>query len=189
MILTPAAVRSRYDELAALITEVETLPTADPALVGEVTPQLVHEGRLLDTGRLEQWLETWTADAVLWVPLSGPAHPGRDQSLLLDDRRRLGERVNWLRDPSAWGQQPPSRTTRLICGVEAWQQPDRVVARSSLVVHEQRHRRHQQLAGYQIHEFVAESVAESVADRFRLRTKILILPALGVGVRNPSFLL
>ena len=177
----PVAVLSRYDELAAMLAVTDGRPPADPALSAAAAPLLLHEARLLDAGRFEEWLAAWTDDAVLWVPLSAPAHPGTDQSLLLDDRRRLAERVEWHRDPSAWGQHPPSRTTRIVGAVEAWPAPGGIAARSTLVIDEHRHGRHQQLVGHQIHELVG--------DDLRRRTKILVLPALGTGVRNPSFLL
>ena len=177
-----AAVLARYDDLAGLLAGMDARPRADPDLSAAAGAVLLHEARLLDAGRFEDWLAGWTDDAVLWVPLSVPAHPGSDQSLLLDDRRRLGERVKWRRDPSAWGQQPPSRTTRIVGGVEAWATPTGgLVTRSSLLIDEHRHGRHQQLAGCQIHELVG--------DDLRLRTKILVVPVLATGVRNPSFLL
>ena len=176
-----AAVLARYDELSALLAGMDDRPRADPDLSAAAAAALLHEARLLDAGRFEDWLAGWTDDAVLWVPLSVLAHPGSDQSLLLDDRRRLAERVKWRRDPSAWGQQPPSRTTRIVGGVEAWPAPGGVVARSTLLIDEHRHGRHQQLAGCQIHELVG--------DNLRRRTKILVVPALATGIRNPSFLL
>lgn len=176
-----AAVFDRYDELAELLAGMDDRPPADPELWGPASAALLHEARLLDAGRFEDWLCGWTDDAVLWVPLSAPAHPGTDQSLLLDDRRRLAERVEWRRDPSAWGQQPPSRTMRIVGGVEAWPSPGGLVTRSTLLIDEHRHGRRQQLAGCQIHELVG--------DDLRRRTKILVVPALGTGVRNPSFLL
>lgn len=198
----PDAVRSRYDELAELVAWVKGRPAADPALAAAVAPHLVREARLLDSGRFEEWLEGWTDDAVVWAPLSVPAHPGRDQALFLDDRRRLAERVSWRRDPAAWGQQPPSLTVRAVTGVEAWADAGRVVARSSLVVHEQRHGLGQQLAGYQIHELAGGwgpvrgreasgegPAGEPVGDPPRFRTKIIVMPALSLGVRNPSFLM
>lgn len=178
---SPARVLDRYDELAELLSGMDGRPQADPELSAAAGAVLMHEARLLDAGRFEDWLAGWTDDAVLWVPLSAPAHPGADQSLLLDDRRRLAERVEWRRDPSAWGQQPPSRTTRVVGGVEAWAAPGGLVARSTLMIDEHRHGRHQQLAAVQIHELVG--------DDLRLRTKILVLPALAAGIRNPSFLL
>ena len=177
-----ADVLARYDELAALLSGMDDRPRSDPDLSAAATPVLLHEARLLDAGRFEDWLGGWTDDAVLWVPLSTPAHPGADQSLLLDDRRRLTERVGWHQDPAAWGQQPPSRTSRIVGGVEAWPAPGGgLITRSSLLIDEHRHGRHQQLAGCQIHELVG--------DDLRRRTKILVVPTLGTGVRNPSFLL
>ena len=198
----PGAVRSRYDELAELVSWVQGRPAADPALTAAVAPHLVREARLLDSGRFEEWLEGWTDDAVVWVPLSVPAHPGRAQALFLDDRRRLAERVSWRRDPAAWGQQPPSLTVRAVTGVEAWPAGGRVVARSSLVVHEQRHGLGQHLAGYQIHELASDPArfrrsdadgegpaGDPAGDPPRFRTKIVVMPALSLGVRNPSFLM
>ena len=179
---TPADVLARYDELAGLLAGMGDRPQADPDLSAAASAALLHEARMLDAGRFEDWLCGWTDDAVLWVPLSAPAHPGSDQSLLLDDHRRLAERIEWRLDPSAWGQQPPSRTTRVVGGVEAWAGPgERLVTRSALLIEEHRHGRHQQLAAFQIHELVG--------DDLRRRTKILVVPALGTGVRNPSFLL
>lgn len=177
-----ATVLARYDELGELLAGMDDRPRSDPDLSAVAEPALLHEARLLDASRFEDWLCGWTDDAVLWVPLSATAHPGTDQSLLLDDRRRLAERVEWRRDPAAWGQQPPSRTTRIVGGVEAWPAPGGgLITRSSLLLDEHRHGRHQQLAGYQIHELVG--------DDLRRRTKILVVAALGTGVRNPSFLL
>ena len=177
-----ATVLARYDELSALLAGMDARPRADPDLsAAAAARRCCTRPGLLDAGRFEDWLAGWTDDAVLWVPLSVLAHPGSDQSLLLDDRRRLAERVKWRRDPSAWGQQPPSRTTRIVGGVEAWPAPGGVVARSTLLIDEHRHGRHQQLAGCQIHELVG--------DDFRRRTKILVVPALSTGIRNPSFLL
>ena len=178
---TPTAVLARYDELAALLCGIGDRPQADSELSAVASAALLHEARLLDAGRFEDWLRGWTNDAVLWVPLSDQAHPGSDQSLLLDDRRRLAERMEWRLDPSAWGQQPPSRTTRIVGGVEAWAGESGLVTRSTVMINEQRHGRHQQLAGYQIHELAG--------DDLRRRTKILVIPALATGVRNPSFLL
>ena len=179
---TQAAVLARYDELGALVAGMDNRPRADPGLSAEAAPVLLHEARLLDAGHFDDWLADWTDDAVLWLPLSAPAHPGRDQSLLLDDRRRLAERVEWRRDPSAWGQHPPSRTTRVVGSIEAWPAPGGgLVTRSALLIDEYRHSRHQALAGYQIHELVGSDLQR--------RTKILVVPALGTGVRNPSFLL
>ena len=79
---------------------------------------LIHEARLLDEGRFEQWLDLFTADAWYWVP----SQPGQDNprdtvSLIYDDRRLLETRVRRLASPRIYSQEPRSRTSRMIGNV------------------------------------------------------------------------
>ena len=60
-----AAVLARYDELAALLSGMDDRPRSDADLAAAATPVLLHEARLLDAGRFEDWLCGWTDDAVL----------------------------------------------------------------------------------------------------------------------------
>jgi 3-phenylpropionate/cinnamic acid dioxygenase small subunit len=175
------AVRRRYDELTDLVASIAGRPPADPATIAAATVFVAAEARRLDLGAYDDWLDSLTDDVVLWVPLSRTAHPGRDQSLFLDDRRRLGERVAWRREPSAWGQQPASQCVRTVGSVEAWDDGDTTVVASAVAVHEHRAGRAQHLAGHQIHELVDGAT--------RCRSKILLFPTLVNGLRNPSFLL
>jgi benzoate/toluate 1,2-dioxygenase beta subunit len=177
-------VLQRYDELADLLSSVATLPESDPALAAMASVTLAREARLLDTRQFDEWAEWFTADAVVWIPLPGsvePLHPARDQALFLDDWRRIHERVAWHADPSAWGQSPPSRCVRTVGLAEAWGSPERIVTRSSFTISEHRHGITQTLVGHAIHELVG-------LDR-QCRSRILVLPQLADGVRNPSFLL
>lgn len=178
----PEDVAARYRALRDLVASIPARPSGDPDLAARVSPWIAREARLLDSCQFETWLDGFTHDAVVWVPIDSASDPGADQSLYLDDRRRLGERVEWRRDPSAWGQQPPSVCTRVLGGVEAWLEPDdRVVVRSAFTLVEQRHGREQLLAGHQVHELVGEPA--------RCCTKVILVPRLATGVRNPSFLL
>lgn len=176
-----AALLDRYDELAALLASIPERGLGEPDATVRAAAYVAREARLLDAGHFEAWLDLHTDDVVVWVPLDPASHPGGDQSLYLDDRRRLAERIRWRRDPSAWGQQPPSQCVRAVSGVEAWSGAGRIVVSSTVVIHEQRHGRSQLLVGRQVHELVG--------DGSRCRTKILVLPTLADGVRNPSFLL
>ncbi|MFT3851650.1 MAG: aromatic-ring-hydroxylating dioxygenase subunit beta [Ilumatobacteraceae bacterium] len=187
----PAAqlVLSRYDELADLLgaaddPDTERWSAADAATTFAAQRMVNAEARLLDTHRFAAWLDGWTDDAVLWVPLTATVHPAEDQALLLDDRRRLGDRVRWRGERTAWGQQPPSVTVRTVGTVEAWVSrlaPQRLLVRSSLTLVEHRVGAVEVLAGHQVHELVGADLAR--------RTKVIVLPALAVGVRNISFLL
>jgi benzoate/toluate 1,2-dioxygenase subunit beta len=100
-------------------------PSADPLDAGTCEAFLVHEARLLDDGRFEEWLGLFTADAWYWVP-SQPhqANPRDTVSLIYDDRRLLETRVRRLASPRIYSQEPRSRTTRIIANVTIEEQSD-----------------------------------------------------------------
>ncbi|MET0323792.1 MAG: aromatic-ring-hydroxylating dioxygenase subunit beta [Ilumatobacteraceae bacterium] len=183
MITASTDVLARYDELATLLAGTAGRAMADPTAV-TIAARFIHrEARLLDGRCFRSWLDDFSADAVLWVPLAA-GRPDADQSLYLDDRRRLAERVAWHERPSSWAQHPPSTCVRVIGGVEAWDdRGGRIVAESTLIVYEQRLGQAQWLAGRQVHELVDGPAG------WRCRSKILVVPQLAMGVRNPSFLL
>src|SRR5450755_1748228 len=79
---------------------------------------LIHEARLLDEARFDDWLALFTADAWYWVP-SQPdqANPHETISLIYEDRRLLETRVRRLVSPRIYSQEPRSRTTRIVANV------------------------------------------------------------------------
>jgi 3-phenylpropionate/cinnamic acid dioxygenase small subunit len=79
---------------------------------------LVHEARLLDEARFDEWLALFTEDACYWVP-SEPdqANPHDTVSLMYDDRRLLETRVRRLASPRIYSQEPRSRTSRIVTNV------------------------------------------------------------------------
>ena len=79
---------------------------------------LLHEARLLDEARFDDWLALFTADGWYWVP----SEPGQDNphdtvSLIYDDRRLLETRVRRLASPRIYSQEPRSRTSRIVSNV------------------------------------------------------------------------
>jgi 3-phenylpropionate/cinnamic acid dioxygenase small subunit len=79
---------------------------------------LLHEARLLDEAKFDDWLALFTADGWYWVP----SEPGQDNphdtvSLMYDDRRLLETRVRRLASPRIYSQEPRSRTSRIISNV------------------------------------------------------------------------
>jgi 3-phenylpropionate/cinnamic acid dioxygenase small subunit len=79
---------------------------------------LIHEARLLDEGRFDEWLALFTPDAWYWVPSQpNQASPHDTVSLIYDDRRLLETRIRRLASPRIYSQEPPSRTSRMIGNV------------------------------------------------------------------------
>jgi benzoate/toluate 1,2-dioxygenase beta subunit len=79
---------------------------------------LIHEARLLDEARFDEWLTLFTADAWYWVPSEpGQKSPRDTISLIYDDRRLLETRVRRLSSPRIYSQEPRSRTSRIVANV------------------------------------------------------------------------
>jgi benzoate/toluate 1,2-dioxygenase beta subunit len=86
--------------------------------VGTCKQFLVHEARLLDEARFDEWLALFTADAWYWVPSQPDQKSPRDTiSLIYDDRRLLETRVRRLSSPRIYSQEPRSRTSRIVANV------------------------------------------------------------------------
>jgi benzoate/toluate 1,2-dioxygenase subunit beta len=80
---------------------------------------LYREARLLDQGRLEEWLELFSSDAVYWLPAgNGNIDPTEHVSIIYDTRREMNARVSRLRSGYAHAQDPASRMCRVISNVE-----------------------------------------------------------------------
>jgi 3-phenylpropionate/cinnamic acid dioxygenase small subunit len=97
---------------------LEPQARSGPFDVAECERFLVHEARLLDEGRFDEWLALFTADAWYWVPLEpNQKSPRETISLIYDDRRLLETRVRRLASPRIYSQEPRSRTSRIIANV------------------------------------------------------------------------
>ncbi len=94
-------------------------PFADAVSRAEVEDLLYHEAELLDSWKLDDWLELLTDDASYYVPPNDK--PDADHRFTLftiaDDIVRLRERIIRLKDPNCHAEYPPSRTRRLITNV------------------------------------------------------------------------
>ena len=80
---------------------------------------LYEEAALLDEWRLDEWLELLTEDATYEVPSTDSPEGDLKTtlSLIADDITRIRSRVQQLLGKSAWAENPPSRTRRLISNV------------------------------------------------------------------------
>ena len=86
----------------------------------EVTRQVlidfvVNEAHLLDTRRYEEWNALFTDDAFYWVPLVPDQEDGLNHTSHLYEDKLLRElRIERLKSPRAFSQQPPTRSLHLL---------------------------------------------------------------------------
>ena len=76
---------------------------------------VVAEARLLDEKRYEEWNALFTDDAFYWVPLT-PGQPDgiNHTSHLYEDKLLRELRIERLKSPRAFSQQPPTRSHHLL---------------------------------------------------------------------------
>lgn len=145
---------AELDRIRALFDE--DWPEPDPAALHEATTFLTREARLIDEGRFNHWLELFSDDCLYWVPVtSGGGEPRTEVSHAFDDRRRLTDRVYWLRTGLAYSQIPASRTRRTIGNVDVLElTPESRLIRSNFVVYEFRAGVTKVYAGWYAHTLV-----------------------------------
>jgi 3-phenylpropionate/cinnamic acid dioxygenase small subunit len=83
---------------------------------------LYTEARLLDEGRLEQWLKLFTDDGFYWIPIVDESDPEIEPSILYDDRAQLAQRVHQILHQPHYSQKPSSRTVHVVSNVEVFQE-------------------------------------------------------------------
>src|SRR5262249_27621085 len=102
---------------------------------------LTLENRLIDTDRLAQRFELFTAGCLYWAAAgAAAADPTTQRSTAFDGRRRREDRIVRRRTGTACSQVPPSRTCRTISNLEVWESetPGEIRARCVVVTHEWR---------------------------------------------------
>ena len=128
---------------------------------------LLHEARLLDEARFEDWLALFTEDAWYWVPSQpGQANPRETVSLVYDDRRLLETRVRRLRNPHIHAQQPPARASRIVANVTIEEEDTgsrAIVTRSKLLMVEYRRNRQRFFAATCLHRLVVRDGSFRIA--------------------------
>ncbi len=117
---------------------------------------LVHEARLLDEAKFDDWLALFTNDAWYWVP----SEPNQDNphdtvSLMYDDRRLLETRIRRLASPRMYSQEPRSRCSRMVGNVTLEDVEGRAATvRSKFLMIEYRRQQQRLFAGTALHRLV-----------------------------------
>jgi len=76
---------------------------------------VMRESRLLDARRYDEWNALFTDDAFYWVPLVPDQEDGLNHTSHMYEDKLLRElRIERLKSPRAFSQQPPSRCHHLL---------------------------------------------------------------------------
>lgn len=79
---------------------------------------LIHEARLLDERRFEEWMALFTDEGYYWAPARpDQTDPWSEVSLMFDDREIMRNRIQRLRHPKVYAQLPHSRAVRQVSNV------------------------------------------------------------------------
>jgi benzoate/toluate 1,2-dioxygenase beta subunit len=127
-----------------------------PLTRAECEDFLIHEARLLDDARFDEWLALFTDKAHYWVPSQPNQQSPLDTiSLMYDDRRLLETRVRRLASPRIYSQEPRSRTSRIVTNVsvEGFNAGETLV-RSKFTIVEYRREEQRLFAGTYFHTLV-----------------------------------
>jgi len=126
---------------------------------------LMHEARLLDEAKFDDWLALFTADAWYWEP----SEPNQDNphdtvSLMYDDRRLLETRIRRLASPRMYSQEPRSRCSRIVANVTLEDVEGRAATvRSKFLMIEYRREQQRLFAGTAWHRLVQVEGAIRIA--------------------------
>jgi len=125
-----------------------TSTTIDSVLgeVGNSSPDLRHavedflymEADLLDTWKLNDWLELWTDELTYLIPATDKpdGDPMKDLFLVQDHRFILEQRVESIMSGTAWAESPQGTLRRVISNVRASHIGDGAVeVKANFIVH------------------------------------------------------
>jgi 3-phenylpropionate/cinnamic acid dioxygenase small subunit len=81
----------------------------------ELIDFVVREARLLDEKRYDEWNALFLDEAIYWVPLVPGQPEGLDHTSHLHEDKLLRDlRIERLKSPRAFSQQPPTRSLHLL---------------------------------------------------------------------------
>ena len=99
-----------------------TTPPSDQQLVDFV----LHEARLLDQQRWEDWLDLFAEDGHYWMPVEwGQADPKLTTSLMYEDKLLLRIRIDRLKGKATYSQSPKSRCHHMLQTPQVDERDDR----------------------------------------------------------------
>lgn len=179
---------AEYDRLVADVERLTGLPHRGHRALRPVAEDfLFAEAELIDAGRFEDWLALFDSDCVYWVAADTELRDPRTHTgLAFDDRRRLDDRVYWLRTGLAYCQIPESRTRHVIGNVVAapGDEAGTLLVRSNFQLTEHRNGDTRTFAGWCGHVLTHDSSVDPTEATFGIRSKVVCLIEADAGHRN-----
>lgn len=81
----------------------------------ELRALIYREARLIDEGAFDEWYELFTEDALYWMPLKAGQLEGESYNALFrEDKFLLKLRIERLKSPHAYSQQPRSTSQHVL---------------------------------------------------------------------------
>ena len=115
---------------------------------------VLHEARLIDEKRFDEWYELFADDGCYWVPANpGQKDPHLENSLAYEDKFLLKLRIERLKSPLAYSQKPESRCLHVLQTPEVESQKE-LKTRTAFIYTETRGEESQRYAGTAWHNFV-----------------------------------
>ena len=120
---------------------------------------VLKEARLLDEKRFDEWYELFADDGFYWVPaVHGQKDPHLENSLAYEDKFLLKLRVERLKSPQAFSQQPQSRCHHVLQAPEV-EDLKALKTRTSFIYTETRGDESQRYAATAWHTLVSQNGA------------------------------
>lgn len=141
-----------------MATTTKPKAAADDREIGQFLSNEAH--CLDDRDRWDEWLDLFAADGTYWIPYTKEqASPDDMPSIIYEDRTVLEVRLEKLRHPRSWSQQPPMRTARIVgnvmvAGNDA--ETGHLIVRSTFQLLAFRRDRYNQLGGHYTHRLNKE---------------------------------
>ena len=116
---------------------------------------VLREARLLDEKRFDEWYELFADDGYYWVPAApGQTDPHLHNSLAYEDKFLLKLRVERLKSPQEFSQQPESRCHHVLQAPEIERIGDESLVRTQMIYTETRGDESQRYAATAWHTLV-----------------------------------
>jgi len=153
----------------------------------EIGEFFYREAELLDSNRLENWLELLTEDISYEMPVRitrerGQPDVSSQTGHFSENRRSLQLRVKRLGTDFGWAENPPSRTRRFISNirVENTSKPDEVKARSYFLLYRSRG------SSTQVDLISGErqDLLRKLDGKWKLASRLIIVDQSVLGTRN-----